>query len=125
MNSERVCVGLCSSFCLREESVGAVFVPEVGDCVSDCDVTECVLVGVFDLTASSDFEGEIFSVSSAVSQLNLAALQTYPFLEKRGASGTLLSEQSTRAKRSFEGPPVQAVPEAVSAMCAVVQSLKV
>ena len=39
-------------FCLPEgkESVEVVFVleREDGDCVSDCDVTECVLVRVFD-----------------------------------------------------------------------------
>ena len=33
---------------------------EEGDCVNDCFVTECFLVLVFDLTASSDSERESF-----------------------------------------------------------------
>ena len=86
---------------------------EVQDCVSDGYVTECVSVRVFDLTASSDSEGEIFSVSSSVSQLNLVVPQTLFFSENRGASDTLLFEQSTRATRSLEGAPVKDVPEAV------------
>ena len=41
---------------------------EMEDGMSDCDVTECVSVRVFDLTASCDPEREILFVSSSTHQ---------------------------------------------------------
>ena len=74
------------------------------------EVTDCVLVRDFDLTASSDSEREILSVSSPISQLSCGVLQTLSYSEKRSASGTLLCEQSTRARMSVERPPVKRTP---------------
>ena len=81
--------------------------------MTDCDVTECVPLRVFDLTASSGSESEIFSVSSSVCRLNLSLSQTLSSSEKRGASGTLFSKHFKRATRSMEGPPVKAVRKAI------------
>ena len=80
----------------------AVFASKREDGVSYCDVTECVLVRVLDLAASSDSESDVLSVSSSVSQLHLVVAETVSLSEKRGASGTLLSKQSKRAQISVE-----------------------
>ena len=77
----------------------------------NCEVTECVLVCFFDLTASLDPESDIFSVSSPNFQSKGCVSQTLPSL-RSGASGTLC-EQSKRASISVERPPVKVVPEAV------------
>ena len=74
------------------------------DCASDCEVTECVLVRVFDLIASLDPASDIFSISSPFSQLDGCASQT---------SGTLFCQQSKRARMSIERPPVKGAPETV------------
>ena len=63
------------------------------------DVVECVLVRVFDLTASSASESAILSVSFSVSQFNMVVSQTLSLSEKRGACGTLLCVPSRRAKK--------------------------
>ena len=104
-----MCVGFCSGLVgnLCEESGGVVSLGDAGECVSDCEVTECVLVIVFDLTASSDPESDIpyrlrFLGSFVVRRRPLS------FSE----SGTYLHEQSKRARMSMQGP-VKAGPEAV------------
>ena len=76
-------------------------------------MSECVLVRFLDLTAPSDPESEIFSLSSSVSQLNVVVSQTFSSSENRGASCTLLCEQSQRARMNVGGLLVKAVPEAV------------
>ena len=63
-------------------------------------MTERVLVCVFDLIASSDFESEILSVSTPISKMNCGVPQSHSFSEKRSASGTLLCEESQRARAS-------------------------
>ena len=91
-----------------------IFVAEVVDAGSVCDVSEWAPPRVLDLTASADVECDLPAVLSATCQLNLCASQTRPFSGQRGASGALLlCEQFKRARMNVEGPPVEAVPESM------------
>ena len=71
MDCKRVCFDFCSSLpgnpCDGSDGTD-VFLEVVGDCASDCVVTVCVLVRVFDLTASPEPASDPFSVSSPISQ---------------------------------------------------------
>ena len=66
---------------------------------------------VFDLTASLDSESEIIFVSSRASETFCGVSQTLSFSEKRGASGTLLREQSNRTRMSVEATSVKSAPK--------------
>ena len=66
--------------------------------MSDCEVTERVLVRVFDLAASHGPASDIFSVSPPISLSNCCVSQPLSFNEKRSASGMLLCEQFKRCK---------------------------
>ena len=77
--------------------------------MSDCEVTERVLVRVFDLAASHGPASDIFAVSPPISLSNCCVSQPLSFTWKRSASGMLLCEQFKRARMSMERPPVKAV----------------
>ena len=74
------------------------------ECGSDCEVTECVFVRVFDLTS---FLGPVVvsvTVSFPISPLSYCATQTLSLSEKRSASGTLMCYQTQMARMNVEGP---------------------
>ena len=62
---------------LSEESGGADFVLD-----ADCEVTECVLLHGFDLTASPDLVVDAVSVSLPISKFSFCASQTLALSEK-------------------------------------------
>ena len=76
-----LCSGLLGS--LFEGSGGADLVRDAGECGSNCEVTDCVPVRVFDS----------FPVSFPNSQFGFRASQILSFLEKRSASGKLVCDQ--------------------------------
>ena len=83
---------------LCEESGDADFVRDAGECVSDCGVAECVLVRVFDVTSSLDLVADSVSVSVPITS------QTLPFSEKRSAGGTLVCNETKKARVNVEEP---------------------
>ena len=66
--------------------------------MSDCEVTERVLVRVFDLAASHGPASDIFSVSPPISLSNCCMSQPLSFTWKRSASGMLLSWKGHQSK---------------------------
>ena len=64
----------------------------------DCGVAECVLVRVFDATSSLHLVVDSVSVSVPITS------QTFPFSEKRSASGTLVCNETKKAMVNVEAP---------------------
>ena len=108
MDGKRVCFGFCSNLILRTKVtrlllfgrwVDGVSAGELADCVS---VSGSVSDSVCCSIASPHSKSEMLSVTSQTSQLICGVLQTLSSVEKRGASGSLLSTaKSAPPKRTL------------------------
>ena len=106
VNSKRVCLEGFLSHNFRGEGF-EVFSDSEGVSVL---LSECVPVGVCDLTVSSDVECDVSAVLSLEFQLNPSVSQTLSFSEKRGSSGTL---SVSTAQEGKDESKFKAVPESM------------